>query len=166
MKKKIVLFAVLILAIAYFPAVAQSGCTCDAGCGSVTNVTVDFSKDGAGDLCFFIPCIGSYINSWNMAVVEINGQDFTNRWAAASSLPATIDGGYYIYYKGNYAWSHFEAKGACSAVTDPPSTPTPITDTPTPITSTATPTPVTVTSPPGVGDVSMSPSTVNANINE
>jgi len=144
MKKKIVLFAVLILAVAYIPAIAQAGCTCDSGCGSVTNISTDFSKDGSGTFCWFIPCIGSYINSWNLATLEINGQDFTNTWASASSLPATIDGGYYIYYVGNYAWSHFEAMGACSGgPTDPPSTPIP---------STPTPTPVVETPPPGVGD--------------
>jgi hypothetical protein len=88
-----------------------------------------------------------------METLKINGVDFTNRWASASSLPSTVDGGYYIYYRGNYDWSHFEAKGACSGGP----TQTPVISTPSP-----TPTPTSETPPPGVGDVSMSPSTVNA----
>jgi hypothetical protein len=140
-----------------------TGCTCDSGCSSVQNITTDFTQNGSGTYCFFIPCVGSYINSWNLTTLEVNGQDFTNSWVSASSLPATIDGGYYIYYVGNYGWAHFEAVGACSGtVTE---TPTPVvTETPTPVV-TETPTPG-ETAPPGVGDVSMSPSSLNVTAGE
>jgi hypothetical protein len=43
------------------------------------------------------------------AVLNINGVNLTNKYISASGLPAKIDGKYYIYYKGSYAWSHFEA---------------------------------------------------------
>ena len=48
-----------------------------------------------------------------MDKVEINGVDFTNKWS--NSLPAAIDGKWYIYYKASYAWSHFEAPAAKGA---------------------------------------------------
>jgi hypothetical protein len=44
--------------------------------------------------------------------VEINGVDYTNKWS--NSMPAAIGGKWYIYYKGSYAWSHFEAPAAKS----------------------------------------------------
>ncbi len=54
--------------------------------------------------------LASYINSWNLDSLNVNGTDFTNKWASSSSLPAKTNGNYYVYYKGSYAWSHFEAK--------------------------------------------------------
>jgi endoglucanase len=61
-------------------------------------------------LCWQSSNLGSYINSWNLASLKINGVDFTNKWVSAGSLPAKINGYWYISYVGNYAWSHFEAK--------------------------------------------------------
>jgi hypothetical protein len=91
-------------------ATTQSGggsCTCAANCSSTTSATAPYTKDGAATLCIVMTSIPSYVNSWNMDVVNINGTDYTNKWASVSSLPAKI---YYIYYKGSYSWSHFEAK--------------------------------------------------------
>jgi hypothetical protein len=42
--------------------------------------------------------------------LTINGEDFTNKYAFGSDLPAKIDGKWYIHYVGNYAWSHFELR--------------------------------------------------------
>jgi hypothetical protein len=70
---------------------------------------VPFPFDGAGTFCWQISSL-SYINSWNLATLTVNGVDFTNKYAFASSLPAKINGFWYVYYVGNYAWSHFEAK--------------------------------------------------------
>jgi hypothetical protein len=36
--------------------------------------------------------------------------DYTNKYAFTHDLPSPINGYWYIYYVGNYAWSHFEAK--------------------------------------------------------
>ncbi|MGC8825343.1 MAG: T9SS type A sorting domain-containing protein, partial [Bacteroidales bacterium] len=38
--------------------------------------------------------------------------DYTNKWS--NSMPAAIGGKWYIYYKGSYPWSHFEAPAAKS----------------------------------------------------
>jgi hypothetical protein len=73
-------------------------------------ITAPFTRDGTGTFCWQSTNLGSYINSWNMASLKINGVDFTNKWASAASLPAKINGYWYVSYVGNYAWSHFEAK--------------------------------------------------------
>ncbi len=87
-----------------------TGCTCDTGCSSSTAITAPFTKDGAGELCFTASSLGAYINSWNIDLLEINGVNVTNLYVPAGNLPAKINNLYYVYYKGSFAWSHFEAK--------------------------------------------------------
>lgn len=89
---------------------SSTGCTCDAGCSTKTTITPDFTQTGSGTYCWEATSLGSYINSWDLDVLKVNGVDLTNTYVAASSLPAKIDGKYYVYYKGSYSWSHFEAK--------------------------------------------------------
>jgi endoglucanase len=79
-------------------------------CSNPVTVTLPFTKDGVGEFCWVTSGTVSYVNSWNMQLVEINGVDFTNRWSNA--LPAPINGKYYIRYVGNYPWSHFEITGS------------------------------------------------------
>ncbi|MBN1696918.1 MAG: hypothetical protein JW881_05345 [Spirochaetales bacterium] len=86
-----------------------SGCTCDAGCDSRTSISAGFTKNGAGEFCWEASSLGRFINSWNVDVLEINGVDVTNKYTNASSLPAQINGQYYIYYKASLSWAHFEA---------------------------------------------------------
>lgn len=81
-----------------------------ATCSAYTAITLPFSQDGSGDYCWVTSGSVSYINSWNLSTLEINGQDFTNTWS--NSMPARIDGNYYIYYSGPYAWSHVEISGS------------------------------------------------------
>jgi len=40
----------------------------------------------------------------------INSSYYTNLWAATSSLPAKINGFWYVAYNGPFPWAHFEAK--------------------------------------------------------
>jgi endoglucanase len=80
-----------------------------------------------------------------MGALTVNGVDFTNKYAAGG-LPAKIDGQYYVYYDGDYGWSHFEAAEAVEEPTTVPPTgvpPTGIPPTSVPPTQapTATPTP-------------------------
>jgi endo-1,4-beta-xylanase len=84
--------------------------TSGSGCSGATGISVPFNKDGAGEFCWSTSNIGNYINSWNLSLLEVNGVNLTNRWVAASSLPAKQNGLYNIHYKGSYAWSHFEAR--------------------------------------------------------
>ena len=83
------------------------------GCDNPVTITLPYSQNGEGEYCWFTTDDIAYVNSWNMATVEINNVDFTNNWA--SNMPDKIDGGYYIYYDGLYAWSHFEATSTKSA---------------------------------------------------
>jgi endoglucanase len=79
-------------------------------CSNPTALTLPFTKDGAGDFCYVTSGTINYVNSWNMQLVEINGVNFTNRWA--NSLPPKIDGKYFIRYVGQYPWSHLEITGS------------------------------------------------------
>lgn len=88
------------------------GCTCPSLCGSSTTISLPYSQNGAGEYCWVTSNNIGYVNSWNMAEVNINGQDYTNQWA--NSFPAKINGNYYIYYRGNYPWSHFEASAGAA----------------------------------------------------
>jgi hypothetical protein len=149
--KKIFL-AVLILSVVGSLAFSQP-----ANCVSPTAKTSPFVIDGAGTFCFVVDCMGANINSWNTTAVQINGVDYTNKYAdgiyTGGPWPAAMNGKYYIYYQGSYAWSHFEMVGAC-----------PSTGTAAPTTEVTAP-PVTpeATQPPNLGQVWISPATQSVN---
>ncbi len=82
-------------------------------CDSPTGKTVPFSYSGAGEYCWKVTQAMAYVNSWCTEKVTINDVDYTNIWS--STMPAAIDGAWYIYYKGSYDWSHFEAPSLKSA---------------------------------------------------
>jgi endo-1,4-beta-xylanase len=89
------------------PAPTTSGGTCSP---VTQTITVPFTKDGAGTFCYQAASLGSYINSWNMTSLTVNGVNFTNIWVGSGSYPAKINNNYYVAYNGAFAWSHFEAK--------------------------------------------------------
>lgn len=84
----------------------DTGQTCD----SPVSVTLPLTINGTGEYCRVTSGDITYINSWNMALVEINGQDYTNTWS--NQMPDRINGNYYIYCVGNYSWSHLEIGGS------------------------------------------------------
>ncbi|MBN2735352.1 MAG: hypothetical protein JXR70_00120, partial [Spirochaetales bacterium] len=131
MIKKLSIIFVILMLFASFTASAQ--------CQSITS---DYSHDGQGSGCVEMTCFGndanpweSYINSWNMDSLTINGVNITNQYKGYAEIAKPANGVYRVEYKASYAWSHFEIKGVCSGgttITDPPTeTPTP-TPTPTP----------------------------------
>lgn len=71
-------------------------------------ISGSFEQDGSGSYKWKTTTISSNVNSWCLESLTINGEDYTNTWSSASSLPETIDGYYYIEYTGSYDWSHFE----------------------------------------------------------
>ena len=73
-------------------------------------ITAAFVKDGAGTFCWQSSNLGSYINSWNLTNLTVNGVNYTNVWVSGSSLPAKINGFWYVSYASSVAWGHFEAK--------------------------------------------------------
>ncbi|MBN1799337.1 MAG: hypothetical protein JW822_12220, partial [Spirochaetales bacterium] len=82
------------------------GATCD----NPQAISIPYTRDGAGEYCLSFSSTPNYINSWNMAELSINGIDYTNKWVSGSNLPEKINGLYYVHYRGNYPWSHFEAR--------------------------------------------------------
>ena len=42
--------------------------------------------------------------------MSINGTNLTNLYLAAGSLPAKVNGYWYVSYNASVAWAHFEAK--------------------------------------------------------
>ncbi len=82
-------------------------------CDNPTNVSLPFTQEGSGEFCFAISGDISYVNSWAMEALEINGEDYANKWS--NSFPAKINGNYYVYFKGSQPWSHFEANAPGSS---------------------------------------------------
>jgi subtilase family serine protease len=85
--------------------------TSAGGACSPVNATIaaPFTKDGAGTFCWQASNLGSAINSWNLTKLTVNGVDFTNTYAATSTLPAKINGYWYVSYSSSASWGHFEA---------------------------------------------------------
>lgn len=81
-------------------------------CSPVTSTisSVPFTKDGVGTFCWQASTLGTYINSWNMNSLTVNGTNYTNVYASVSSLPAKVNGYWYVSYNSSVSWSHFEAK--------------------------------------------------------
>jgi hypothetical protein len=82
-----------------------------AGCSPVTStITAPFTYDGAGAFCWQSSNLGTYINSWNLTSLTVNGVNETNLYVASGSYPAKINGYWYVSYNSTVAWGHFEAK--------------------------------------------------------
>jgi hypothetical protein len=80
-------------------------------CNPVTStITAPFTQDGAGTFCWQSINLGSYINSWNLTTLSINGVNFTNLYVASGSYPAKIGGYWYVSYVSAVSYGHFEAK--------------------------------------------------------
>jgi predicted carbohydrate-binding protein with CBM5 and CBM33 domain len=80
-------------------------------CSPVTaTIAAPFSQNGTGTFCWQSSNLGSFINNWNMASLTVNGVNYTGLWAKTSSLPAKINGFWYISYTSTNAFSHFEAQ--------------------------------------------------------
>jgi hypothetical protein len=82
-----------------------------AACSPVTaSIAAPFTQGGVGTFCWQSSNLGSYLNSWNLASLTVNGVNFTNVYVSAANLPAKINGFWYVSYTGNFSWSHFETK--------------------------------------------------------
>ena len=80
-------------------------------CSPVTStIAAPFTFDGAGVFCWQASTLATYLNSWNTTSVSVNGTNYTNIYVPVSSLPAKINGFWYISYNSSVAWGHFEAK--------------------------------------------------------
>ena len=98
-------------------------------CSPATAITVPYAKDGVGDVCLVATSLCTYINSWNLTTLEVNGASYLNTYVAASSI-APLNGAYTIHYNSTVAYGHFEIAGTCGSnptvTTGPSLTPTPL----------------------------------------
>lgn len=97
------------------PASAQSVCS------PATAISVPFAKDGTGTFCYQATSVCSYINSWNLTSLSINGTNYTNIWVSGPSIPP-LNGTFTITYNSPVAWGHFEIGGPCSGGGNPTAT--------------------------------------------
>lgn len=80
-------------------------------CSPITaTITAPFTYDGAGTFCWQSSNLGTYINSWNVGTLAINGVNIANIYTAAGSYPAKINGYWYVAYASGISYAHFEAK--------------------------------------------------------
>ncbi|MGC1377861.1 MAG: hypothetical protein WA821_16635 [Anaerolineales bacterium] len=89
------------------PTPGGSGSTCSP---ITATITAPFTKDGTGTFCWQSSNLGSYINSWNLTSLTVNGTNYTNLYVASGSYPAKISGYWYVSYSTTNASGHFEAK--------------------------------------------------------
>jgi hypothetical protein len=54
--------------------------------------------------------LGTYINSWNVTNLTVNGVNEANLYVAAGSLPTKVNGSWYVSYNSAVSYGHFEAK--------------------------------------------------------
>lgn len=111
-----------------------TGVSAQSVCSPATAISVPFTKDGAGTFCYQASSLCSYINSWNLTSLSVNGTNYTNIYVSASSI-APLNGVYTISYSSSVAWGHFEIAGTpCgSGATNTPVTGPTATRTPTQI---------------------------------
>lgn len=88
-------------------------------CSPATAISVPYAKDGVGDICLVATSLCSYINSWNLTTLEVNGAAYTNLYVAGSSI-APLNGVYTIHYVSTVTWGHFEIAGTCGGPTNTP----------------------------------------------
>lgn len=83
-------------------------------CTPTSTVGSPYAKDGTGDVCFQTVSICSYVNSWNVTTLEVNGTAYTNVYTASNTI-APLNGMYVIHYVSTVSWGHFETGGTCAA---------------------------------------------------
>lgn len=130
---------VTILVFMLVTVIGVRGVSAQSVCSPATAISVPFTKDGAGTFCYQASSLCSYINSWNLTSLSVNGTNYTNIYVSSSSI-APLNGVYTISYSSSVAWGHFEIAGTpCGAgATNTPSSGPTATRTSTPFGPTAT----------------------------
>jgi len=86
----------------------QASATTDS---DYTEISTPFIYDGAGEYLWKTNSTSwTYVNSWNLDLLEINGANYTNKYKKKSAIPPSADGYWYIHYIGSYSYSHVEMK--------------------------------------------------------
>lgn len=121
MKLRQLTFVLTILAVMLATYVGMTNVRAATICSPATAISSPYSFDGAGDFCWQASSLCTYINSWNLTTLEVNGTAYTNIYVTSSSI-APVNGGYTIHYNSAVGWGHFEIAGTCSG-TGPTLTP-------------------------------------------
>jgi len=116
------LLAITVLVVILVTSVGIISASAAPICTPATAISVPFAKDGAGDFCYQATSLCSYINSWNLTTLEVNGTSYLNVWVSGSAI-APVNGVYTIHYVSSVAWGHFEIGAPCSGSTPVPTTP-------------------------------------------
>lgn len=119
-KRFVLALAALVLIVATYAGANQAHAA--AICTPATAISVPFSKDGSGDFCWQTSSLCTYINSWNLTTLEVNGTAYTNIYVTASSI-APVNGVYTVHYNSTVAWGHFEIAGTPCGAGGPTNTP-------------------------------------------
>jgi cellulose 1,4-beta-cellobiosidase len=125
LKRFALVLTVLVVIVAAITAVAVTQKASAATvCSPATAITVPYAKDGVGDVCLVATSLCSYINSWNLTTLEVNGTSYLNTYVAGSAI-APLNGTYTIHYVSTVAWGHFEIAGTpCGTSSTATRTPT------------------------------------------
>jgi pectinesterase len=120
---------VLVVILAAVIGFAKQNVSAATVCSPATAISVPYAKDGVGDVCLAATSLCTYINSWNLTTLEVNGTAYTNVYVTSSSI-APLNGAYTIHYVSTVSWGHFEIAGTCggpvpTATTGPSLTPLP-----------------------------------------
>jgi hypothetical protein len=84
-----------------------------------TEIELPFTKEGPDERYYAVSDNVSFMNSWGMDVLTVNGVDFTNQTNVTESmLPARKNGYYYIYYRSNKSWAEFSITGSVKLYVD------------------------------------------------
>ena len=128
MKKYWSFLSVAIILVVVLTAVIgiASSASAQTVCSPATAISVPFTKDGAGNFCYQATSLCSYINSWNLTTLSVNGTNYSNIYVAASSI-APLNGVYTITYSSSVGWGHFEIAGTPCGGGGPTNTPTRVT---------------------------------------
>ncbi len=108
-----------ILGVILVMIIGVGGVSAQTVCSPASAIAVPFAKDGAGNFCYQASSLCSYINSWNLTTLSVNGTNYTNIWVSGSSI-APLNGSYTITYSSSVAWGHFEIGAPCSGSTPVP----------------------------------------------
>ncbi|MGC1377731.1 MAG: cellulose binding domain-containing protein [Anaerolineales bacterium] len=95
------------IGLTYTPTITPTGGVCSP---VTSTIAAPFTQDGVGTSCWQSTNLGTYINSWNVTSLTVNGVNETNLYVAAASLPAKIGGYWYVSYNSTVSFGHFETK--------------------------------------------------------
>lgn len=84
-----------------------------------TEITLPFVFEGPDERYFAVSDNVTFMNSWGMDVLTVNGVSFANQTnVTGAMLPAKINGYYYVYYRSNKSHAHFAITGSVKLYVD------------------------------------------------